>query len=175
MPLRIVVTSRPELHIRLGFKKMPNGTYQDLVLHEVQRSTIEHDLRVFLEHELGEIRESHVISTEWPAQHQVLSLVEMAVPLFIYAATVCLFIGTKSSNPRKNLTKVLEYEKSTFSQLELTYLPVLDQLLDAQENDQKDEWLLVFRDVVGSIIVLESPLSVISLACLLQVPQEDIT
>ncbi|KAI1668861.1 hypothetical protein L13192_06320 [Pyrenophora tritici-repentis] len=74
MPLQIVVTSRPELHIRLGFKKMLNGTYQDLVLHEVQRSTIEHDLRVFLEHELGEIRESHDISTEWPAQHQVLSL-----------------------------------------------------------------------------------------------------
>jgi hypothetical protein len=98
MPLRILVTSRPELHIRLGFKKMLNGTYQDLVLHEVQRSTIEHDLRVFLEHELGEIRQSHDISTEWPAQHQVLSLVEMAVPLFIYAATVCLFIGTKGSN-----------------------------------------------------------------------------
>jgi Mrp family chromosome partitioning ATPase len=173
--LRIVVTSRPELHIRLGFKKMPNGTYQDLVLHEVQRSTIEHDLRVFLEHKLGEIRESHNISTEWPAQHQVLSLVEMAVPLFIYAATVCLFIGTKGSNPRKNLSKVLEYGKSTFSQLERTYLPVLDQLFDAQENDQKDEWLLEFRDVIGSIVVLESPLSVVSLACLLQVPQEDIT
>jgi hypothetical protein len=167
MPLRIVVTSRPELHIRLGFKKMPNGTYQDLVLHEVQRSTIEHDLRVFLEHELSEIRESHDISTEWPAQHQVLSLVEMAVPLFIYAATVCLFIGTKGSNPRKNLSKVLEYGKSTFSQLERTYLPVLDQLLDAQENDQKDEWLREFRDVIGSIVVLESPLSIASLACLL--------
>jgi hypothetical protein len=175
MPLRIVVTSRPELHIRLGFKKMPNGTYQDLVLHEVQRSTIEHDLRVFLEHELSEIRESHDISTEWPAQHQVLSLVEMAVPLFIYAATVCLFIGTKGSNPRKNLSKVLEYGKSTFSQLERTYLPVLDQLLDAQENDQKDEWLREFRDVIGSIVVLESPLSIASLACLLQLPQEDIT
>jgi hypothetical protein len=175
MPLRIVVTSRPELHIRLGFKKMLNSTYQDLVLHEVQRSTIEHNLRVFLEHKLGEIQESHDISTEWPAQHQVLSLVEMAVPLFIYAATVCLFIGTRGSNPRKNLSKVLEYRKSTFSQLERTYLPILDQLLDAQENDQKEEWLLVFRDVIGSIVVLESPLSVISLKCLLQVPQEDIT
>ncbi|KAF2818057.1 hypothetical protein CC86DRAFT_436486 [Ophiobolus disseminans] len=174
VPLRIVVTSRPELHIRLGFKKMPNGTHQDLVLHEVQRSTIEHDLRVFLEHELGEIREYHGISTEWPAQHQVLTLVEMAVPLFIYAATVCLFIGTKGSSPRKNLSKVLRYEKSTFSQLERTYLPVLDQLLDMQENDQKDEWLLVFQDIIGTIIVLESPLSITSLACLLRLSREDV-
>jgi hypothetical protein len=30
VPLQIVVTSRPELHIRLGFKEMLNGTYQDL-------------------------------------------------------------------------------------------------------------------------------------------------
>jgi hypothetical protein len=174
VPLRIVVTSRPELHIRLGFKKMPNGTYQDLVLHEVQRSTIEHDLRVFLEHELAEIRESHDISTEWPAQHQVLTLVEMAVPLFIYAATVCLIIGTKGSSPRKNLSKALESEKSTFSHLERTYLPVLDQLLDAQEDDQKDEWLLVFQDIVGSIVVLESPLSITSLGCLLRLSKEEV-
>jgi hypothetical protein len=40
VPLRIVVTSRPELYIRLGFKEMPNGTYQDLC---PPRSTKEHD------------------------------------------------------------------------------------------------------------------------------------
>jgi hypothetical protein len=174
MPLRIVVTSRPELHIRLGFKEMPNGTYQDLVLHRVPRSTIEHDIRIFLEHELSEIRKSRDISKDWPAQQQVLSLVEMAVPLFIYAATVCLFVGTKGSNPKKNLNKVLEYKKSSFSQLAKTYLPVLDQLLDAQEKDQKEEWLHAFQDVVGSIVILESPLSITSLASLLRVPQEDI-
>lgn len=33
--LRVFVTSRPGLHIRLGFKQMPNRTYEDLVLHEV--------------------------------------------------------------------------------------------------------------------------------------------
>jgi hypothetical protein len=46
--LRIVVTSRSELHIRLGFKEMPSGTYQDLVLHEVPKDIIEHDIRLFL-------------------------------------------------------------------------------------------------------------------------------
>jgi hypothetical protein len=62
MPLRIVVTSQPELHICLGFKKMPNGTYHDLVLHKVPRSTIEHDIRIFLEHELSKIQKSRDIS-----------------------------------------------------------------------------------------------------------------
>jgi hypothetical protein len=173
VPLRIVVTSRPELHIRLGFKEMPNGTYQDLVLHEVPRSTIEHDIRLFLEHELSLIQKGRRLSVDWPSSHQIIALVELAVPLFIYAATVCRFVGTKGRNPTKYLNKVLEYKKSTFSQLDGTYLPVLEQLLNEQKDDE-EEWLTDFRDVVGSIVVLESPLSITSLACLLQLSREEV-
>ncbi|KAI1523476.1 WD40 multi-domain protein, partial [Pyrenophora tritici-repentis] len=174
VPLRVVVTSRPELHIRLGFKEMPNGTYHDLVLHEVLKSTVENDIRIFLEHELGAIRKSRMLSSDWPATHQILALVQLAVPLFIYAATVCRYIGTKGSNPKAYLEKVLQYQKATFSQLDRTYLPVLDQLLVEQEEDEKEEWLHAFQDVVGSIVVLESPLSISSLACLLRVPKEEV-
>jgi hypothetical protein len=173
VPLRIVVTSRPELHIRLGFKEMPNGTYQDLVLHEVPKSTIEHDIRLFLEHELGAIRQERMLALDWPSSHQIMALVELAVPLFIYAATVCRFVGTKGRNPIKYLDKVLEYEKSTFSQLDGTYLPALEQLLDEQKDD-KEEWLIEFREVVGSIVVLESPLSITSLGCLLRLSEEEV-
>lgn len=172
VPLRIVVTSRPELHIRLGFKEM-HGTYQDLVLHEVPRSIIEHDIRLFLEHELGIIQKTRMLSSDWPATHQIQALVKLAVPLFIYAATICRYIGSKGGNPEGYLRKVLEYQKSTFSQLDRTYLPALDQLLDEQK-DEKEEWLRTFREIVGSIVVLERPLSRISLARLLQVPQEEI-
>jgi hypothetical protein len=64
VPLRIVITSRPELHIRLGFKEMPNGTYQDLVLHEVTKSTIKHDIGLFLEHELSAIRKERGLASD---------------------------------------------------------------------------------------------------------------
>ncbi|CAN9182844.1 unnamed protein product [Alternaria alternata] len=174
VPLRIVVTSRPELHIRLGFREMPNGTYQDLVLHEVPRNTIEHDIYLFLEHELGVIRKERMLASDWPAQQQIVALVELAVPLFIYAATVCRYVGSKGSSPTAFLNKVLQYRKATFSQLDRTYLPVLDQLLSEQEEDEKEAWLQTFREVVGSVVVLESPLSAVSLARLLQVPQEEI-
>jgi hypothetical protein len=174
MPLRIFVTSRPELHIRLGFEEMPNGTYQDLVLHEVQKSTIEHDIQLFLEHELGAIRKERMLSSDWPAAPDIQALVKLAVPLFIYAATVCRYVGTKGSNPMVYLDKVLKYQKATFSQLDRIYLPVLDQLLTEQEDDDKEMWLQEFREVVGSIVVLESPLSIASLSRLLQVPQEEI-
>jgi hypothetical protein len=174
VPLRIVVTSRPELHIRLGFREMPNGTYQDLALHEVPRSTIEHDIRLFLEHELGVIRKERMLGSDWPSQQQIVALVELAVPLFIYAATVCRYVGSKGSSPTAFLNKVLQYRKATFSQLDRTYLPVLDQLLGEQEEDEKEAWLQAFREVVGSVVLLESPLSAVSLARLLQVSQEEI-
>jgi hypothetical protein len=102
-----------------------------------------------------------------------MALVELAVPLFIYAATVCRFVGTKGRNPMTYLNKVLEYKTSTFSQLDGTYLPALDQLLNEQ-NDEKEEWLNEFREVVRSIVVLESPLSITSLACLLQISREEV-
>jgi hypothetical protein len=174
IPLRILVTSRPELHIRLGFKEMPNGTYQDLVLHEVPRRTIEHDIELFLKHELATIREERMLSPDWPAAPQIEALVELAAPLFIYAATVCRYVGTKGGNPMANLNKILQYQKATFSQLDRIYLPILDQLLNEQEKDDKETWLQEFQKVVGSVVVLQSPLSVASLACLLQVPKEDI-
>ncbi|KAI9775015.1 MAG: hypothetical protein M1839_001615 [Geoglossum umbratile] len=75
----------------------------------------------------------------------------MAIPLFIFAAT-----------------------KSTFSQLDQAYLPILNQLLDDQEEEDKEVWLLGFQELVGSIIVLESPLSISSLEQLLKILQMQI-
>ena len=118
--LRVIVTSRPELPIRLSFERMPNGTYQDLVLHEVAKITIEHDIRLFLENELGTIREARALSQFWPTEGQIQALVERAVPLFIFATTVCRYIGTKGGDPETYLNKVLEYQKSTFSQIDQT-------------------------------------------------------
>jgi hypothetical protein len=172
--LQILVTSRPELPIRLSFKQMSDGTYQDLVLHDVPKASIEHDITLFFTHELARIQEQRSLSSDWPSGNQIQALVELAIPLFIFAATVCRYIGTKGSCPEEYLNKVLQYQKSTFSQLDRTYLPVLDQLLIEQEEDDKDMWLQAFQELVGSIVVLESPLSVVSLACLLQIPQTQV-
>lgn len=174
VPLRIVVTSRPELHIRLGFREMPDGTYQDLVLHEVPRSTIEHDIRLFLEHELGVIRKEHTLPAGWPAQVQIQTLVELSVPLFIYAATVCRYIGADFSDPEDYLNNVLCNPKFVLQPLDQLYSLVLQQMLIGKEERDKEPWLQAFRELVGSIVVLESPLSIVSLARLLQVPQTQV-
>lgn len=91
--LRFFLTSRPELPIRLGFNQMLEGTYQDLILHEVPKQTVKHDIALFLVHELGRIRQQRSLSPYWPGKDQIQALVETATPLFIFADTACRYIG----------------------------------------------------------------------------------
>jgi hypothetical protein len=154
---------------------MSDGTYQDLVLHEVPKITIEHDIYLFLEHELREIQKQRSLSPNWPRRDQIQALVELAVPLFIFAATACRYIADRRDNPTKRLEIVLQYQSASHvSQLDRTYLPILSQLFDDEDEAGKQRRTSEFRDIVGSIVVLKSPLSISSLACLLQISKEDI-
>lgn len=172
--LRVFVTSRPELHIRLGFKQLPDGTFEDLILHEVAKQTIQHDIRVYFEHELARVREERSLSSGWPRRDQVEALVEQAVPLFISAATACRYISDKRDNPKKRLEIILGYQGAKVSKLDATYLPILNQLFDEKDEEDRERWAYEFREIVGSIVVLEAPLSTASLAHLLHISKEDV-
>jgi hypothetical protein len=172
--LRLLVTSRPELPIRLGFKQLP-GMYQDLILHEVPKAIIEHDISVFLKYELGKIREERSLSSDWPSNKDVHTLVEMATPLFIFAATVCRFVADPKASPKRRLNTVLSYQTGDeVSKLDKTYLPILSQLFAEQDKVEQKRLAEEFREVVGPIVVLASPLSVISLSSILSLPEDEI-
>jgi hypothetical protein len=99
----------------------------------------------------------------------------MAVPLFIFAATVCRFIGDRAwSDPAGQLAKILEYQTrslgSEIDKLDATYRPILDQLSVGSESAQRS-LVQEFRIVVGAIVLLVEPLSVSSLASLLDIPK----
>ena len=175
VPLRIFVTSRPELPIRLGFKRMSGGTYQDLVLHEIPKATIEHDISTFLKHELMRIRVERFLPLDWPGEKNIQALVKMAIPLFIFAATVCRFIGDRRWDPEERLATILRYQTtSQASKLDKTYLPILNQLLVDLDESEREAYTAEFREVVGSVVILADPLSTISLASLLDVSKRDI-
>ena len=174
--LRVFVTSRPDLPIRLGFKQMSNGTYQDLILHNIPKETIEHDIAIFLEHELRVVSKQRSLPVGWPSKEQIQALVEMAIPLFIFASTACRYIGDERDNPKKRLEIFLQYQTTNkVSRLDKTYLPILNHLFDDEDELDKERQTSEFREVVGSIVVLESPLSIPSLAHLLNIPKEDIS
>ncbi|KAF7892672.1 uncharacterized protein EAF02_000210 [Botrytis sinoallii] len=56
--LRTFVISRPKLPIRLGFNNI-EGHYQDLLLHQIPVSIIEHDITAFLWYNLSRIRNKY--------------------------------------------------------------------------------------------------------------------
>ncbi|EXL39096.1 hypothetical protein FOCG_18284 [Fusarium oxysporum f. sp. radicis-lycopersici 26381] len=176
--LRVFLTSRPELPIRLGFSEV-QGSYQDLVLHEIPAQIVEHDIVVFLDDEFKKIRHDFNMTVgnerklppDWPGRLTVQMLAQMAVPLFIFAATVCRFIGDrKRDSPPIQLCKVLGYEsKGHVSQLDRTYGPVLRSLIADVSEDDKKQIVKDFKMIVGSIVMLANPLSVWALSHLLGV------
>ena len=178
--MRIFVTSRPELPIRLGFNKIAD-TYQDLILHEIPKPVITRDISVFLRSEFTRIRDEYNLSSssvpvlplEWPSEHNFQALVLTAVPLFIFAATMCRFIGETGWDwdPVGKLSKVLRYQSyGSLTQLERTYLPVLTQILRGNITEaEKSNRIQDFRNIVGPIIVLFEPLSTTSIAALLDI------
>lgn len=170
--LRIFLTSRPELPIRLGLEQ--NDDHQDLVLHELPIPVIEHDIRLFLEYKFSMIKKSRKISGDWPGENTFNALVRMAVPLFIFAATICRFIE-EGRHPESRLPKLLEFQAVTStSQMGKLYLPILSQLLTGND-DESQEILKEFKDIVGAIIILATPLSVKSLGQLLYLPERIIS
>jgi hypothetical protein len=167
--VRIFITSRPELPVRLGFGK--SDDHRDLDLHELPNPVIEHDIRVFLKERLSMIRKSRKYTDDWPGNGVLESLVMMAVPLFIFAATACRFIE-EGRHPGRRIKQLLEAQAVTSgSHMDKIYQPVLTQLL-ADNDHESTELLQEFQNIVGAIIILATPLPVESLAQLLDLDEQ---
>jgi hypothetical protein len=135
MRLKLFLTNRPDLPIRLGFKDMSIDAHQDIVLHNaVPRTTIQHDISIFLKDALSKIRKNSnadlplgtPLDHDWPGEKVLKDLVDMAVPLFIVAATVVRFVGDSNWDPQGQLETILKFHGTGYlEQIEQTYLPVL--------------------------------------------------
>lgn len=179
--LKFLVTSRPDLPIQLSFKDI-DGKYEAIVLQEIPQPVIEHDITVFLEHDLAEIRRAYNQSVEtdrqvpsdWPGA-DIQKLVNMAVPLFILAATICRFLRDRRlGRPQDQLREFLHRKGSQGSNLDDTYLPVVERLWSGLTGSTRQKVIVRFKHVVGSIVLLANPLSKTSLARLLGTPLNEV-
>jgi hypothetical protein len=189
--LKFFITSRPEFPIRLEFDKI-SGTYQDLALHQVDEHTIESDISIFFESELSRTRDDYnrlalkdlQLSSDWPGRTNLQILVKMAIPLFIFAKTVCRFVEDREcGDPEEQLNKILKYQTmGPEFQLHATYLPILDQMLVKRTDSglirrtDEEQAAIVkeFCEIVGTIVILADPLPIESLARLLGISKRTI-
>jgi hypothetical protein len=180
--LRVFVTSRPEIPILLGFGDIP-GIYRDFVLQNIPRSVVEHDISVLIQHELDDIREKCFLPGKWPGQRQLDILVQRAGSLFIYASTVCRFIGgSRCPDQRLGLVigeAILDQPPQKpcqvpTSMLDDMYSKILTHsVLDCTKGDVL-KLSRLFKQIVGCIIILDDVLSVIALSQLLSIETESI-
>lgn len=175
--LRIFVTSRPELPVELGFRKMSGDLHDDVRLEVAQEGSIANDIKVFFENQFSEIRDASSLQIDelppqWPGDENIDLLVKKAVPLFIFAFTLCRYIA---ANPERNLNYMLrEKTDKSLSGLKDTYLPILDSIVVSEGDGSAEDRILDFKRVAGTIVLLYDPLAASALASLLNLRIGDV-
>jgi hypothetical protein len=177
--LRIFLTSRPETTIRQGIYRIPQAEHQDFILQDIPRAIVDHDISLFLEYNLGMIRQEWTLGADWPSEVVLKQLVQHASGLFIWASTACRFIHEgRRQLARTRLDTILKGSSRTViepeNHLNEIYLAVLNHSISEYSDEEKEGICKMLKHALGSLVVLLSPLSAFSLSKLLQLLREDV-
>ena len=186
--LRVFLTSRSANPIVDAFGDLRNNgaTYCSLALHEEFYDETKADISSFLKAQFATIKAKRKITKDpWPDPKDLVRLVTLASqpsPLFIYAATLCRFVGdeTGRKRPTKQLELWLKECDNNASQLNQIYVPILRQVLLGTDKEGEKVDALSSEDrsqilqILGSIILLATPLPARGLAALLNRDEDDV-
>ncbi|KAJ7194576.1 hypothetical protein GGX14DRAFT_377899, partial [Mycena pura] len=111
IPLRILITSRPEPHIRETFEA---PSFQ-VICRNLNIEQAFADVRRYLNDEFRRIHHEHretmgIVPTPWPTFDVVERLVEKSSGYFIYAATIIKFIDDEDFRPTDRLAQVMHWQ-----------------------------------------------------------------
>jgi hypothetical protein len=130
LPLRFLIASRPELHIRDIF----TGPRLNRCHHPLNIEQSFADVRTYLVDEFTRIYAEHydtmaMVPSPWPAAEVIAELVNKSSGYFIYASTVVKFIDDKDFRPTDRLRIIMGIAKPTsespFSSLDQLYTHIL--------------------------------------------------
>ena len=173
--VKFFITGRPEPRIRSGFRLESLAPITEVLkLHEVKPKTVDSDIKLFFRTKftsLGKHRSDCNLAEDWPSSSDIQILCKKAAGFFIYASTVVKFVSSKNRAPTKQLQRIISLPQSTAhegrSGIDLLYTKVLEQVID--DADAGDEELYSsFKTVVGAVLLVLNPLSVMALSDLLK-------
>jgi hypothetical protein len=179
--LLIFLTSRPEIPIRQGFQGIPESRRRHLILHHIEPSVVDRDIRLFFESLLERSIQSLQLPPKISSDTVVDELVQRAGGLFIWAATACLFIQKGKKLAKNRVMALLERKESGVKtdpeqRLDEIYADVLQSTVrgDDYSEEEKEALCSVLRTVIGAIAVLFSSLSAFSLESLLYLEEDTV-
>ncbi|KAJ7927552.1 hypothetical protein B0H13DRAFT_1037254 [Mycena leptocephala] len=129
IPLRFLITSRPEAHIQETFGGPLKSVHRPFNINQSFD-----DVEKYLQDELSRIYHEHsdtmaTVPTPWPPSHIVRELVDKSSGYFVYASTVIKFIDDKDFRPPERLAVILANKNtefdSPFGALDQLYLDIL--------------------------------------------------
>ncbi|KAK6515996.1 hypothetical protein TWF281_004586 [Arthrobotrys megalospora] len=157
--------------------QIPSGPFEVVRLENIPPATIEPDIRIFLMHEFAKLQQRGSLPHDWPGDENIQKLASMATPLFVFAQDICRFVADGIDggiSPQERLIAVLK-RNMTPIELHGIYFSALGDITEYFSDEEFRTFGWDFRRIVGSIITLASPLTVHSLANLLDIPEESVS
>ena len=179
--IKFFVTGRPEPRIREGFQLPLLAEATDVfILHDVERSLVDNDIRLFLEQSFLELARRRRVLGDWPTKEQLDLLCERAAGLFVYAMATVKFIDHRNNHPKKQLDRLLQSPESSAREgkvafrvdttLDSLYTTILREAFgrDDPEDDPK------VRSILGAVVLAVNPLSPSTIAALSGLDTDDV-
>ncbi|KAG8784662.1 hypothetical protein FRC12_018419 [Ceratobasidium sp. 428] len=167
LPVKMFVTSRPEPQILDRMESEQGERVRSVLrLHELERSTVQSDIKAYLTNELQGLK---------LGPKDLETLAERSGVLFIYASTVVRYVtydGSTRGNPRlKQILATPTLVDTSHQGIDLLYTTILESALGnpSLSDSERKEMVLVLR----SVICTPDPLSIDAIACLLGLDQAE--
>ena len=162
--VKFFITGRPERQIREGFRLKSLRPITDVFqLHDVERSSVDEDIKLYLKVHLKDIRETRgncEFPEEWPSSYDIGVLCRKASGLFIYASTVVKFVASTMHVPTERLDQIIERSSAVPHEggIDNLYTQILE-LAYRNVDLGEEEFYFRFRTVVGAVLLVFHPLS----------------
>jgi hypothetical protein len=173
--VKFFITGRPEPPIRSGFRLKPLHPITEVLrLHDVERSSVDADIKLYLRTQLAKIAETRSdcdLTEQWPISDDLDVLCKKAAGLFIYASTVVKFVESPKHLPTQRLTLIISSPQNTSQEgksgVDCLYTQILEQASHGVDPSEED-FYSGFKTVLGTVVLVFNPLSVGALSDLLQ-------
>jgi hypothetical protein len=169
---KIFITTRPEPYLRTFEHQGPH--HRHFHFHEIETHVVEADIHLYFSHKLSKQQIQKALPDlegDWePTLAELNQLVQIVGKLFIVASTAIRFILDKHmADPEIQMIKLINaFEGGTnlnaMAGLDRMYLNILQS---AVPLGSVHEIVVRFQKVVGTIVILERPLALESLALFL--------
>ena len=166
-PFRVLICSRPEPNICDMFElELADSTHQ-ISLDDKYEPDI--DIALYLRSKFSEIVRKHrrnrgmrSLPLPWPSEKTIQTLVSKASGQFIYAATVIRYVDVRHEQPDDRLKTVLglsgPQSLNPFTELDELYQEIFRTVVDMPLTSR----------LLGAVLILKTPLSIVSLEDLLE-------